>query len=74
MSQPKPSPSINRQRIEDRLLEEVQQAQKAWCEASDGEREWARQQFIEVLDSFNSVVLYGKEPVEGRRATDTHAP
>jgi len=52
----------DRQRIEDELLEEVCRTKQAWRVAKDPEQVVARQCFMDALDAFNKVVIYGKEP------------
>ena len=49
-----------RKQIENGLLEDLRQKQIEWMRASDHDRVAARQQFIDALNRFNSLVLEGK--------------
>ena len=53
------------QQIETELLEVLRLRQYEWVTASDGQRDIARQRFMNALHAFNSAVLYGKYPNEG---------
>ena len=49
-----------REQIENDLAEDLYRKQLAWRQASDKDRDAARQQFIDALHRFNSFILYGK--------------
>jgi hypothetical protein len=51
-----------RAQIETELLEILRQRQHDWTTASDVHRDHARQRFMDALQRFNALVLYGKPP------------
>jgi hypothetical protein len=52
----------DRDRVETELLEILRQRQQEWTTAPDDQRDYARQRFMNALQNFNSLVLYGKAP------------
>ena len=51
-----------REQLELELLETLRQRQNDWATASEDRRDYARQQFMNALQNFNSLILYGKTP------------
>lgn len=51
-----------RRQLEEDLLQGVQQRREEWINASDEEREYARERFVAVLRAFHDIVLHDKEP------------
>ena len=52
----------SKQDIESQLLEELSLRQTEWRRASEGDRDVARQRFMNALLVFNSLVLDGQPP------------
>ncbi len=50
------------EQIENNLLEDLRQKQLAWIRASEADRDLLRQQFMNALQVFNSLVLDRKLP------------
>jgi hypothetical protein len=48
--------------MESELMERLRQRQQEWLAAPEERREYSRQQFMNALQNFNSMVLYGKVP------------
>jgi len=55
----------SRQRLEEELLEKLRQRQAEWIKAPLDERAAARRSFMDALETFNRLVLYGKPPEKG---------
>lgn len=51
-----------REQAETELLETLRQRQHDWKTATEDRRDYARQLFMNVLQNFNRLVLYGKPP------------
>ena len=51
-------PSKTRWQIEDEVMEELRHRQLEWTNASEEDRDLARQKFLNTLHIFNSLILY----------------
>ena len=51
-----------RQQVESELMEILRLRQHEWATANDDQRDFARQLFMNALQNFNSLVLYGRPP------------
>ena len=60
-----PKIAKSREEIETHLLEILQKRQSEWACASKDDRDAARRRFMNALNVFNSLVLYGKLPTDG---------
>ena len=56
-------PSKTRQQVEDELLTAFQIRQQQWREPRNGQREFARQSFVDMLQKFNALVMYNTCPI-----------
>jgi hypothetical protein len=57
-----------RQQVEIELLEALRHHQMEWIASSDGNRDIARQRFMNALHAFNSFVLYNKPPDDPKKS------
>jgi hypothetical protein len=62
MSDGAPRTAKNREQVETELLETLRRRQHEWTTAPEDRRDYARQRFMNALQDFNSLVLYGKAP------------
>jgi hypothetical protein len=56
------APIRTRQEIEAELFEAVHLAKMKWLSATGDERTAARQRFMEVLHTFNALIIHGRLP------------
>ena len=57
-----PNPTKTRHQLEEDLLQAVQQRREDWINASDEERERARERFVAALREFHEIILHCEEP------------
>jgi hypothetical protein len=61
---PDARPPNTRRQIENDLLEPLHERQQEWRAGGEGNREIARQRFVDAVEAFSGFVLYGKLPAE----------
>ena len=55
----------SREQLEMELLEILRQRRQEWLAAPHDYRDYARQRFMDALQDFNALVLYGNPPLAG---------
>ena len=53
---------MTQQQIAGKLLADLRLREDEWCRATDGNRDFARQRFINALEVFNRLVVHGDPP------------
>ena len=58
-----PRTAKTREQTETELMETLRQRRHEWVAAPHDQRDYARQRFMDALQNFNALVLYGKPPL-----------